>query len=464
MPRAKKPRPAPESPKLPRSFDTQALRDGRRRHNNRIQGAGKFSRDAIDSAVESLLRGQFRPAVQVWRAMRKEPVIFSAALNRLAPHRGLRRDVVPPEGVTLPKGTPANILTEARDNFASEESVALRPGVLSDDFERLFAFGCAVDQVTWEGRADGSREDPIVEPWPMEATEWSENDRLLVAQTTCGRVPVVHGDGRWVVTAKHATDPWTWGAVIPLATLWPSLFAGRRDEAMSRQSHGDDKWIGKLPPGVSLEDPEAASFLDELERLYDFQRAIAIPNGAEVKRDAAMSNNWQIFKEGRASDAKDAQWVLIGQDGTMTNTGGNYVKAWGMFGVRNDFIESDFGALGAAHSSGLMRPWSIINFGRWDRLSLVWQMPDADEDARRESLAGRYDRLNKIIAEMRSSGLVVDQEAVSKLAKELGLDPPRLAPTAAASANQPPAETTAPAGSSDEPATLSINRRALRPV
>ena len=152
-----------------------------------------------------------------------------------------------------------------------------------------------------------------------------------------------------------------------------------------------------------------------------------IPFGATVKRDEAMSSNWQIFKELVEADGRDAAGVLVGQDGTTANAGGNYIKSWMLYGVRNDIVESDLDAAGFALATGLLRPWSIRNFGRWDRLEYGWSYPDADEDARRDSIAGRWDAFNRIVKDTRATGAVVDQTFVNGLASSLGLEAPKLA-------------------------------------
>lgn len=458
MPRARKPKPSPESPRLPTSFDVVAMR-APRRHHSRTTGLGSWTRDAIAAAVAAQIRGTFSSAVQLQRSLLKEPAIFAASENRLAPQRGLAREVSPPKGAVL-AGTSSAILEEARRNFTSDSSVALSPGVIADDHERLVFHGFAVGQVVWAPRGDGSREDPVVTPWPLEATEWSESDRMLIATTTDGRVPIEHGDGRWVVVRKHSDTPWRRGAIVPLGTIWPDLAFGRRDRSLNAQSHGDDKWLGFLPEGVAIDSPEGAAMLDELEHLYDFQRASIFAHGAQVRRDQSTSTNWQIFKELLESDDKAAQKILLGQDGTMTNSGGSYVKAWGLFGVRNDLVEGDLSSLGAAYSTGLVRPWSIVNFGRWDRLAYQWLIPDADEDARRESLAARSDAFFRTIDAARKAGFVVDQAMADRLAEQYGLGKMTLE---SASASAP--SDGAPAEATDASApTVSVHRRALRAV
>ena len=449
VPRAKKPKLPAESPRLPVAFDRAAL-GGRFRTVPRWNGLGSgWTRETVTAAVEAQARGMFRTAAPLGRAMLADPAIFAAALNRLAPHRGLKRQICGPAGA---EGLQAAIIAEASMLFVPETSVALPAGVLADAFHELAFHELSVAQIQWEPRADGSRLDPFVSNFDLDAVEWVETDRKLYANTQeDGRVEIVHGDGRWIVFARASVRPWARAALLALGKLWPEMSFGRRDRSQNAESHGDDKWLGELPAGVAIDSPDGAAMLDELEALYQARRVMIRPSGSKVERSEAVSQNWQIFKELLESGSKDAQRVLLGQDGTMTNSGGNYIKSWGLFGVRNDIVESDLSTGGACLATGLIRPWSLLNFGRWDRLSYEWMMPDADEDARRASIAERRAAMWADISAARAAGAVVDQDYVDTLAREYGVTPARL----------PAAPVVAPSESAPTPAAIVAPRKAL---
>ncbi len=217
---------------------------------------------------------------------------------------------------------------------------------------------------------------------------------------------------------------------MPLGITWSDRAFCIHYRLQNARSHGDDKWIGMLPEGVPADSPEGLAMVEQMKALYQAQRVMLRPFGSEVERSEATSQNWQIFKEIIESNNADAQRVLLGQDGTMSNSGGNYIKSWGLFGVRNDIVEASLAALSRGLTTGLLRPWSIKNFDRWDNLEYKWLIPDADDDARRESLAKRTDAFNKAVAETRANGFLMDQSAADKLAASFGVDAPTLAPPA----------------------------------
>lgn len=427
----------PESKTLPSSFAIDYSRI--HRPPARPLGLHGWTVADIQAARAAQMRGQFKQSSRLLRSAKTEPSIYSPLLNRIAPHRGLPRDIV---SRCKLEGASEIIRQEAVSTFAAD-GVSLTPGVLADIFEGLAMQGIKVCQNVWTVREDGARVDVTLTSYPTEYLEWSETDRTLYAWTAAGRVPVVHGDGTWVVFQLHDEEPWSWGALVALANLWIDLAYGRRDRANAAESAGDAKYIGTLPDGFATNSAEGRALLAEMEMLYEIRRVMLKPFGAEVERLDATAQNWQIFKELLESDDKAAQKVLLGQDGTMTNSGGSYVKAWGLFGVRNDIVESDLSAVGRGVSTGVLRPWSIQNFDRWDHLEYRWMMPDADEDARRESLATRRKSLYEDIASARANGMLVNQAYVDAVAKAYGIDPPQLAPTPVA-----PSESNAPAPAS----------------
>lgn len=381
----------------------------------RLSGVGSWTIESILATRQAQMRGHLARPAALAVSLKSDAAIYSALLNLLAPHRGLPRAVHGPESANQ------TIRAEAEMTFA-RDTTALCPAALADAFEALALHGLGVMTIDWKTREDGTRCDPVVSAWPAECIDFEEHTNRLVALTDEGRVPIVHGDGKWIVVHEHEQRPWTWGALVPLSLLYADRQFGVRDRSRSAESHGDDKWIGTLPEGVPISSPMGQGMLDELVKLYDARRVMIKPFGSEVERVEAMAQNWQIFKELIESCDRDAQKILLGQDGTMSNAGGNYIKSWGLFGVRNDIVEAQLSAMSRALTTGLLRPWSMINFGRWDRLEYRWLIPDADDDARREAIAKRYTDFFAIVKEMRESGCVVDQSTFDRLGTSLGLE------------------------------------------
>jgi hypothetical protein len=182
------------------------------------------------------------------------------------------------------------------------------------------------------------------------------------------------------------------------------------------------------------------------------------PNGSVVDMKSNTSTAWQIYDSIISFNSKDANVVLVGQDATATATGGNYVKDSALFGVKNDIIEMDLGNIERGLSTGVIEPWAAINFGSSALApESIWLMPDADEDARIESLGKQDTAFFKAIADARSSGFVVDQPYIDALAARYKIFPTPVLPKSA-SAQAPAGSGTAEPGSvgATPPAPLRI--------
>lgn len=98
-----------------------------------------------------------------------------------------------------------------------------------------------------------------------------------------------------------------------------------------------------------------------------------------------------------------------------------------LFGVRDDIVEGDLSALERGIAEGLIQPWCAVNFG--DSTLAPWRkylLPDADEDARRDSLAKRTAAFFDAIKQTKEQGFQADQTYVNTLADEFGVKAPLL--------------------------------------
>lgn len=388
--------------------------------------AGGWSLERIRAARDAQVAGEFRYAAPLAEAMKCDAAIFVGLLNRIAPHRGLPR-VVECDDEQLAEEVTA---TFGRD------SAALPGDMIADTHERTAMNGVWVGQNRWSARPDGSRLDVRLETWPLASTYAVRGTAKLVASTTKGAVPITHGDGKWVVAQLGSSEPWQWGAVKALAVPFGDRQLGLRDRSQHSEAHGLGHFIGQLPPGMSLDHPDAADFAQFIQALWTTRSGGTIPNGAKIELLESMAGGWQIFRELVKDESSDIFKVLLGQDGTVSNEGGNYIKAAQLYGVRQDIVESDLGIIAPAYTSGTLVPWALANFGRDIGIRTVWLFPDPDEDARRESLATRVNAYNQAISAYRANGFVVDQAFADDLASQYGVPntvlgpvPPAAAPT-----------------------------------
>jgi hypothetical protein len=393
----------------------------------RQQGPFTWSLETIRSARDLQMRGDFCLPVRLAEAMRTDDALYVAYHNRIAPQSACGTRLVAHDST---RG--ANVARKAAN------SVHIARSVLEGIAGTLANHGIAIGYVEQETNSEGTLVDFRLTEWPLEHVKWdSSRNELWTRTKDLSRVPITHGDGRWVVFRKFLELPWTQEAcVLPGAFIWAAHANGIKDWALASTSHGQAKIVGTLPEGVSLQDanaltPEAQGFLSLLQDLISGEGGAGIaPFGSVVDFLANGSTAWQVFSELILNREKAAARVYLGTDAMMGAAGGAPgVDIAKLFGVASTKIQGDFAAIEQALKTGVYEPWTAINEGdsRYAP-ALAYQLPDPDAAAKSAERVQKRSALMAAIKEMRDQKMVVDQATVDALAAEIGVSPvPQLA-------------------------------------
>lgn len=402
----------------------------------------------IFAARDEQLRGNFHRPVKLAEAMRTDDAIATAFENRLAPQRSIDVELRPARSGNT---RAASIAAEGEALFGSH-GVGISPEALGTLHADLVNHDIAIGYNVATPREDGSRVDFALHAWPLELVRWdSTRCELLtrVDQSMLGgpepvtygaEVPIVHGDGRWVVFRRYDLEPWKHGAILAAALVWARHAYALRDWAKSSVAHGMTKVVGTMPAGVSLQATddagntgltnEAAAFLELLRGLASDDQPIAIkPNGTDIQFVTNTSTAWQVFKELVANAETAAARVYLGTDGTLGSKGGAPgVDIQALFGVAFTRIEGDLKCIERAILTGTIEPWTAMNFGDSSLAPRrCYKLVDEDSDAARASMAVRttafYDELDRA----KAAGFAITQDFVDRVAKKHGVEPPALA-------------------------------------
>lgn len=386
-----------------------------------------WSLEKIRSARDAQARGDFCQAVRLAEILRTDDAMFVARFNRLAPQSSINALLEPSDDTARAKSAAARAATSVQ---VPQELLAVLQGTMVDH-------GIAIGYVEQETSEDGGRIDFRLTEWPLEFVKWNTcTERLETTVKNGGmRVPIVHGDGRWVVFKKYATLPWIQeAALLPAAMAWAAHAQGLADWAGASKSHGLAKIVGELPEGVSLiaDDtgaftPEAQAFLAMLAGIVSGENGVGIrPAGAKTDFLANGSTAWQVFSELIQNREKAAARIYLGTDAIMGAQGGAPgVDISMLFGVASTKVQGDLEAIESALSVGVYQPWAALNFGT-SRYAprLKYQIPDPDADKKSAENAGRRARLFDTLDRMKTLGMVIDQDTVDELSRELGVKPP----------------------------------------
>lgn len=410
----------------------------------------------IRSARDDQLKGKFFYPARLAEAMRTDDALATAYRYRIAPQDSISTILQPATGA-------ASSGPHTADTVAAEASsgVHIQDGALNDISGCLANHGIAIGYNSRAAREDGSRIDLEFRSWPIEQVRWDATRQLLVTRvdglsdeeaararavlrqsvSAYTEIPIVHGDGRWVVFQKHAIDPWKQdAAILPGGLVWARHAFAARDWAQGSASHGSAKIVGELAEGVSLTDAEgsltveAAAFLSMLQAMVSGNAAYGIrPFGAKTEFVSNTSSAWQVWSALIENAERAAARVYLGTDGILGAKGGAPgVDIQALFGVAVTIVSSDLNCIMRGLHSGTYQPWAAINFGD-SRLAPIraYQIPDLDEDAVRESFAKRNNALFVDLKSAKDAGCIVDQPYVDALSGLHGVPAPKLAVGAA---------------------------------
>lgn len=400
-------------------------------HPTRRNERYSWDLEAIRRARDCQVAGDFAEAVRLANAIATDDAMFNARRYRVAPIGSLTAEL---RGAGGTRGS-------AVAKRAADYTEVSRPTLIGLA-KTLVDHGVAIGKVEASAEDDGSFVRYLLTEWPLEFVKYDRSTDMLEAVTNGGqRLPIVHGDGVWVVIAKTATMPWLFdAAILPAAFIWPAHAESLKSWNLSADSHGLAKVWGELPQGIALEDkdgkltPEASAFLDMIAGLVEGTQAAGVaPPGSKVNFLANPSTAWQVFSELVNNRERAAARAYTGTDAILGSAGNAPgVDISQLFGVASTLVQTDLQCISDALASGFYAPWTALNYGD-SRLAprLEWHIPDPDRERKSEESAARRTRLFDALDRYTERGMTVDQGIVDALARELGVHPiPQLAETA----------------------------------
>jgi predicted kinase len=385
----------------------------------------------IRAAVEAQMQGRFALPARMADRMRGDDALFVAKSYRLAPQRAL--------GVALEpaKGTRGEAIAAEAEALYGALGIAVSSDTIADINEELADHGIAFAFNVVHPRDDGSRVDITVHHFPIEFVEWSPTLRAYQARLDGGeRVPITHGDGRWIIFRKHSTDAHKRdAAIIPAALVWARHAFAARDWSKGSAAHGNAKVVGELPEGIDIQSEHGQAFLALLRALVAADAPVGIrPFGSKTEYISNSSNAWQVWQELMNNAEKAAARIYNGTDGLLGAQGGAPgIDITKLFGVAVTIVQGDLAAIERGLLTGSIEVWTAINFGDSSLAPRrVYLIPDADREARLEAKGKRIASYLAAVKAARDAGGIVDQEYADTLAKEYDVPPVPIATAAPA--------------------------------
>jgi hypothetical protein len=392
--------------------------------------------EQIFAARDAQLRGDFRQPARMAESMRTDDALAPALENRLAPQRCIPVEIVPAAGA---RGLP--IAGEAAALFGPS-GIAISPDTSASIHACLTNHDVAFAHCTPVPREDGTRIDYTASAWPIENVRWDPYDRCFKTRVdpstdetaVGGEVPIVHGDGRWVIFQRFEIDPFKHATLLAAALIWARHAYGIRDWAKSSVAHGNVKMIGEMPAGVALQDADgdtadATALIELMRDMVSADSPVGIrPAGSKTEFVANGSPAWQVFNELVKNAESAAARLYLGTDAVMGSKGGAPgVDVQAMFGVAATKVQGDLACLSRGWQTGLIEPWCALNFGDSSLApTRRYMLPDADADAEVASRGTRHTAFFEHIERARAGGFEITQAYVEKIAAQYDVEPPVL--------------------------------------
>lgn len=388
--------------------------------------------ERIRMARDAQLRGDFKMSVRLAEIMRTDDAIFVARNNRIAAHAAVNAEIV------------ARDRTSRAISVAGRAQIAIQTprSVVSGIQATLVDHAVAIGQVIQETSHDGTMVSMRLEEWPLEHVRENPATETLETYTRGGgeRIPIRHGDGRWVIFRRKGIRPWAQdAAILPAALVWAIHTPALQNWAAAARAHGLAKMLGTMPdqtPTYNADGTLTREAQALLTMISDMVSGVAgaglVPFGAKAEFVSNDSSAWQVFTELAGNREKAAARIYNGTDATLGSQGGAPgVDVAALFGVATTLLQGDFQAIEDGIVSGMIEPWTAINYGD-SRLAPRWkyQLPDPDAQKKIDQTAARILKFLEIVRAWKAEGFIADQDTIKVLAHSMGLEIVPQIPTA----------------------------------
>ncbi len=331
----------------------------------------------LEDAVRMADSGSLQSPARLWKAMRRDPVIWGLMSTCTD---GL---------VSLPKrfhGDPDQVeQLEARNGTRSVFDEMFPPAELA----KLAADGRVLGVGIGELLPVKGRDYPVFVTLDPEWLRYNWYDGRWYYDSAAGRLPVTPGDGRWLLHVPGGrTSPWQSALWYPLGDAWIPKTHARAYR---------NTWEGKLANSARVAvSPSGAT--DEQEESW-FQAVMAwgvntvfgMKPGYDVKLVESNGRGWESFARTNA-DANTEFMIAIAGQTVTTDGGAGFANADIHKTIRADIIKAIADSLAYTLNTQGLPPWVVNGWGKdaiATRATVEWDVsPPKDRAAEANAMVG----------------------------------------------------------------------------
>lgn len=365
---------------------------------------------AIRSIVREHEAGLLTRSAMLAEVMDRSPRIQSALNTRTLSVLGLPSVVEP----ALADDEDASLASELAATWEASLAEVCPEETLGELLRWAVMLGVALAEVVWEQDRSGAWL-PRLRPWHPMHLYWRWDLRQYTVVTQEGVIPILPGDGKWLILTYARTRSWMRGAVRCLGLEDAIRTYAVRDWARYSEKHGFPLVGLKVPMG-SQETAETRGMVEEVMALGS-EGLLVLPQSerAGASYDATLieprDTAWQAFERLIERCDADVSLAILGQNLTSEVTGGSFAAAQVHDRVRTDYLEADSALLASAIRAQLAVPWAQFNYGRPELAPLTrW---DASPPADRGEEASSLGAAGSALRTWQAAGADVDVDALA---------------------------------------------------
>ena len=268
------------------------------------------------------------------------------------------------------------------------------PGLL-DLLETSHVLGFSYSQIAWDTSSPIWK--PYLRSFNPRYSYYFWPTRQHIAVTLDGQVPIVPGDGHWVLHAPYGSyRGWMRGALRALAQWWLARNYALRDWARYSERHGFPILLADTPFGADPDD--IVAYRQALATLGQ-ESILQTPAGPDAQKYGkydlryleARDRAWQGFQELISQCNDEITLALLGQNLTSQVKEGSFAAARVHADVRQAILEADARALAKTFYNQVLRPFAAFNFDDPDIAPVVsWDVRPQEDLEQKAKTFGSF--------------------------------------------------------------------------
>lgn len=255
----------------------------------------------------------------------------------------------------------------------------------------------------WPGQLLWDTSGPVwkwyLKPWHLRYTYYHWGIRRFVALSQDGGIPIVPGNGKWILHAPHGDyRGWIRGAVLAIAEPWIFKRFSRRDWARFTEVHGMPTRVGICP--ASADPDERDAYQAQLANL-GAETTLLLTQGVDAKNggnsydyrlEEAKDTAWEAFP-GLRDDCDTAITLALRHQNltTQITSGGSYAAALqhGEVAIQQDQLDN--AAMRRTIHEQIARPFAYYNFGDPDLAPWTdWDVANTSESSANAEMFSKF--------------------------------------------------------------------------